>query len=98
MRVISKDRSELIEALVAEADIGRVTAGLLEKDEHLKDALRAPLDVLGKALIEVGVDDQSRIEYEQNLLPLVYGSFKPHFEEAFTSFDKVARTLFGTVS
>ncbi len=39
------------------------------------------------------MDEQSRAEYEQNLLPLVYGSFKPHFDEAFASFDKVARTL-----
>ena len=47
-----------------------------------------------KALTQVGADDQSRVEYEQNLLPLVYGSFKPHFDEAFASFVQVARTLF----
>ena len=41
MRVLAKDRADLIEALVAEVDLGRVTAGLLEKDEHLTDALRA---------------------------------------------------------
>ena len=40
MRILAKDRADLIEALVAETDLGRVTAGLLEKDEHLTDALR----------------------------------------------------------
>ncbi|ROR18002.1 nucleotidyltransferase AbiEii toxin of type IV toxin-antitoxin system [Comamonas sp. BIGb0124] len=53
-----------------------------------------PLRVMEKALTQVGADDQSRVEYEQNLLPLVYGSFKPHFDEAFASFAQVARTLF----
>lgn len=52
-----------------------------------------PLGVLKRALTQVGTDEQSRTEYEQNLLPLVYGSFKPHFDEAFASFERVARTL-----
>ncbi|WP_269759342.1 nucleotidyl transferase AbiEii/AbiGii toxin family protein [Variovorax sp. E3] len=58
------------------------------------DFAKNPLGVLKSALVEVGADEQSRTEYEQNLLPLVYGSFKPHFAEAFTSFEKVARTFF----
>jgi len=41
MRTLSAERLELIDALVAEADIGGVTAGLLEKDEHLTAALQA---------------------------------------------------------
>jgi len=41
MRALSAQRRELIDALVAEADIGGVTAGLLEKDEHLTAALHA---------------------------------------------------------
>lgn len=41
MRVLAPQRQELIEALVAEAAPGGITAGLLEKDEHLTDALRA---------------------------------------------------------
>lgn len=52
-----------------------------------------PLGVLERTLAQVGVDEQSRSEYELNLLPLVYGSFKPRFDEAFASFDKVARTF-----
>lgn len=48
MKVLSSERQELIDALVAETAIGGITAGLLEKDEHLTDALRAlfalPLD------------------------------------------------------
>ena len=41
MRALPDDRRELIDALVAEADVGDVTAGLLEKDEHLTAALQA---------------------------------------------------------
>lgn len=48
MRVLSPERQELIDALVAETAMGGITAGLLEKDEHLTAALRAlfalPLD------------------------------------------------------
>ncbi len=41
MRKLPAERLELIDALVAEAEIGGVTAGLLEKDEHLTAALKA---------------------------------------------------------
>ena len=41
MRTLRPERRELIEALVAETAPGGMTAGLLEKDEHLTDALRA---------------------------------------------------------
>jgi predicted nucleotidyltransferase component of viral defense system len=48
MRALRPQRLELIDALVAETALGGITAGLLEKDEHLTDALRAlfalPLD------------------------------------------------------
>ena len=59
-------------------------------NQHL-DFARNPLGVMETALAQVGADEQSRAEYELNLLPLVYGSFKPHFDEAFVSFEKVAR-------
>ncbi len=45
MRVLSTERLELIDALVAEANIGGVTAGLLEKDEHLTAALQAVFEL-----------------------------------------------------
>lgn len=41
MKTLSKPRVDLIDALLAEADTGDITAALLEKDEHLTDALRA---------------------------------------------------------
>lgn len=48
MKVLSSERQELIDAIVAETAMGGITAGVLEKDEHLTDALRAlfalPLD------------------------------------------------------
>ena len=45
MRVLPAERRELIDALVAEADIGDITAGLLEKDEHLTAALQAVFEL-----------------------------------------------------
>jgi predicted nucleotidyltransferase component of viral defense system len=45
MRALSPARLGLIDALVAEADTGGVTAALLEKDEHLTDALRAMFEL-----------------------------------------------------
>ena len=57
-----------------------------------------PLGVMKKALLQASVDQQTQAEYEQNLLPLVYGSFKPRFDDAFASFDKVAHTLLGAAS
>lgn len=41
MKTLPQDRLDLIDALLAEADTGDITAALLEKDEHLTDALRA---------------------------------------------------------
>ena len=45
MRALSPARLELIDALVAEADTGGITAALLEKDEHLTDALGAVFEL-----------------------------------------------------
>lgn len=70
-----------------------VQGDVAEFGKQQPDFAAHPLGILERALAQVGVDDQSRAEYEQNLLPLVYGRFKPHFNEAFTSFDKVARTF-----
>lgn len=41
MKALSQDQLALIEALLAETDTGGITAALLEKDEHLTQALRA---------------------------------------------------------
>jgi predicted nucleotidyltransferase component of viral defense system len=56
MKRLSPERHELIEALVAETTLGGVTAALLEKDEHLTDALRAlfALRLDGMALVFCG--------------------------------------------
>ena len=75
-----------------------VQGDIAEFGKQQPDFAADPLGVMEKALDQVGVDEQSRVEYEQNLLPLVYGSFKPHFDEAFASFDKVARTFLSAAS
>lgn len=56
MKVLSSERQELIDALVAETAMGGITAGLLEKDEHLTDALRAlfALPLNGMSLVFCG--------------------------------------------
>jgi hypothetical protein len=51
-----------------------------------------------EALVRARIDQQTQAEYEQNLLPLVYGSFKPRFDKAFVSFNKIARTLIGAAN
>lgn len=59
------------------------------------DFAAVPVAVLARALTQVRADAQTRAEYELNLLPLVYGNFKPHFDESFASFERVARRLLG---
>ena len=56
MRSLSSARRDLIEALIAESDVGGITAALLEKDEHLTDALRAvfSLEIEGLRLVFCG--------------------------------------------
>ncbi|WP_087721918.1 nucleotidyl transferase AbiEii/AbiGii toxin family protein [Pandoraea sp. PE-S2T-3] len=41
MRTISREQLELIDALVAEADLGGLSAAILEKDIHVSDTLQA---------------------------------------------------------
>ena len=41
------------------------------------DFAAAPVAVLERALNQVRADAQTRAEYELNLLPLIYGNFKP---------------------
>lgn len=41
MRTITTDQRELIDALLAERDVGGISAAILEKDIHVTDALRA---------------------------------------------------------
>jgi predicted nucleotidyltransferase component of viral defense system len=50
MRTLEPERRELIDALVAESAPVGITAGLLEKDEHLTDALRALFGLQSKGV------------------------------------------------
>lgn len=45
MKAIKPDQAELIEAVLAELDVGLLTASILEKDVHVTDALRVVLDI-----------------------------------------------------
>ncbi len=86
-------RNPELVAVSAPAFAALVQGDVAEFGTQQPDFAAHPLGVLERALAQVVVDEQSRAEYEKNLLPLVYGSFKPHFDEAFASFDKVARTF-----
>lgn len=72
-----------------------VQGDVVEFGKQHADFAKDPRGVLERTLAQVCADEQSRTEYEQNLLPLVYGNFKPHFDEAFASFQHVARTFLG---
>jgi len=52
-----------------------------------------PKAVLATALLQAKYDQQSRDEYSNVLLPLIYGKDKPSFEEAWVSFEHAAKNL-----
>ena len=45
MKIITSEQAELIDAVVAELDIGLLTASILEKDVHVTDALSALFNI-----------------------------------------------------
>lgn len=82
-----------IVAISASAFTQLVKGDVKEFGKQLPQFAENPHDVLKEALAQIGTDEQCRAEYETNLLPLVYGDFKPAFNEAFASFQKVAHRL-----
>jgi predicted nucleotidyltransferase component of viral defense system len=88
---------ELIEAA------GLAFAQLVEGDKaefakQQPDFAANAYGVLHQALAQSKADPQTRDEYGQNLLPLIYGDFKPPFNEAFTGFEQVAKVLLASVN
>ncbi len=55
-----------------------------------------PSKCLSQALHVVSHDQQTIDEYGAKLIPLIYGSDRPSFYEAFTTFQSAAQTLLGT--
>jgi hypothetical protein len=53
--------------------------------------------LLEQTLIQTRVDPQTRREYEEQLLPLIYGGQKPAFEQAHESFSAAAMRLIETL-
>jgi len=45
MKATTPDQAELIESVLAESDVGLLTASILEKDVHASDVLRVALDI-----------------------------------------------------
>lgn len=61
------------------------------------DFLADPAEVLTGALALIGTHAKTRNEYEQNLLPLIYGNFRPSFEESFASFNRLASEMLASL-
>lgn len=61
------------------------------------DFAAAPFDALSCALTVAADDAQTRQEYRDHLLPLIYGSYRPDFDEAFESFREVGLALLATL-
>lgn len=59
---------------------------------------KSALSVLTQALEELRTDARTQREYEQNLLPLIYGNVRPPYQESFKSFEAVAKALLAALS
>jgi Nucleotidyl transferase AbiEii toxin, Type IV TA system len=71
-----------------------LTMGDVEEFGYQDAAFAAdPKAVMTAALQAAKSDSQTRHEYESNLLPLVYGKNKPHFDEAWPTFQVAAYRL-----
>lgn len=68
-----------------------------EFGKQFPDFQANPGAVLGNALARCARDEQTRLEYASQLLPLVYGHHKPDFEVAFATFRLVASRLLATL-
>ncbi|UXH79881.1 nucleotidyl transferase AbiEii/AbiGii toxin family protein [Roseateles amylovorans] len=86
-------RSPELVAVSASAFNALMQREVADFGQQQPDFAARPLQVLTRALVQVADDKQTRAEYAHNLLPLVYGDYRPHFEAAFASFDRVARSL-----
>jgi len=70
-----------------------VQGDIAEFGKQSSDFSENPTGVMTAALDQARAEQQTRDEYEKNLLPLIYGDFKPTFAEAFATFEQVARML-----
>jgi predicted nucleotidyltransferase component of viral defense system len=67
-----------------------------EFDRHEAFGLNPKACLLG-ALLAAETESQTIDEYQKRLMPLVYGSIKPGFDEAFQVFKSCSRTLLDTL-
>ncbi len=77
----------------AHAFVALVNGDVDEFGRQQPEFAQDPFGVMTRSLDAAKTDAQTRAEYEQNLLPMVYGNFKPRWEEAFTGFEQVAHTF-----
>lgn len=88
---------ELLE-LSASAFSSLVEGDRAELGKQHPDYMDDPKGVLENALAQMRSDVQTQSEYDNNLLPLIYGDFRPTFDDSFASFERAAKTLLGTIS
>jgi hypothetical protein len=75
-----------------------LTTDQKEFGTQFPDFAAAPREVLTGALRQARSDTRIQAEFTGNLLPLIYGSHRPAFEQALTDFNTVAESLLGTLS
>ena len=92
MHCIASKKPEVLDDSVLA--FAALTAGDVDQFGYQDAAFAAdPKTVLSTALNEIGNDQQTRREYHEVLLPLVYGDEKFSFEEAWSSFGSIAKRL-----
>jgi len=64
---------------------------------HHKSFVEEPKQCMAAALATAQHEPQTRQEYQQVLMPLIYGETKPSFDEAFDEFKVTARALLETL-
>jgi hypothetical protein len=81
--------SPIAPALLAVHDHGAFTRSMAFAEN--------PKACLAGAFEATGNEEQTRTEYESQLLPLVYGTTRPDFAEAFSVFRRAASALVDTL-
>jgi predicted nucleotidyltransferase component of viral defense system len=74
-----------------------VATDVIEFGKYLPSFVENPAAVLAEALASAECDTRCSQEYQQFLLPLIFGEMKPSFQVAYQSFRRCAETLLATL-
>ena len=87
----------------AATEAGAIFSGMVEDEKldwgnQFPDFAQDALGVLLKSLASAEQDEQIIKEYQNNLLPLIYGNLKPSFDVAFSDFKRTSKHLLNNLS